>query len=368
MKIGIIAHLKHAIKTPFAGGLEAFTHQITNQLCGRGHEITLFASSSSATAGELYPIITDKNYDNNSGNRIRTPDLSSVYIAEHHAYFQLMTKIDNLGLDIIFNNSLHYVPITMANLLKTPMITVLHTPPFFELKNAIIAGKPTNSIKFVTVSKCNADNWGGYLDECETILNGIDTSKWVYYPSGKQKDYVVWFGRIHPDKGLDLAIKAARLAGIPLKVAGDIADKKYFNQKIEPLLDENTEMLGLLNHEELNELIGEAKVCLVTPVWQEPFGLVVAEALACGTPVAGTNVGALPEVLNDNCGALVSPGDIYGLAKAIETAMQFDRDQIRKHAEANLDIYHMVTKYEELFFSMIKDRHRCNNQILQQAC
>lgn len=349
MRIGIIAHLKHPIKPPFAGGLEAFTYEVANRLTDLGHEVFLFASSSSQTKATLYPILHDGNYDSKTGVRQRHRDLSSEYIAEHHAYYKMMLDIRELGLDIIFNNSLHYVPITMANLASIPMLTVLHTPPFYELKNATKAQKPDNQISYVTVSDANARNWSDYIEDCKVILNGIDLSEWNYYEAGKQQDYAVWFGRIHPDKGLDLAIQAAKLAGLPLKVAGGIGDMRYYRKKIEPLLDDSIDMLGLLGHQELNRVIGQAKVCLVTPVWEEPFGLVVAESLACGTPVAGFKTGALPEVINSDCGMLVSPGNVVGLAEVLHRAALLDRGKIRQYAEENLGIDKMLSQYEYLF-------------------
>ncbi|MFD1257695.1 glycosyltransferase family 4 protein [Mucilaginibacter terrae] len=356
MKIGVIAHLKHPIKAPFAGGLEAFTYEITHRLTQRGHEVVLFASSSSTAGGTLHPILDDISYDASNGMRPKKPDLSSEYIAEHHAYYRMMTEIDALELDVVFNNSLHYVPITMAGVIKTPMVTVLHTPPFYELQLATRAEQRFKNIYYVTVSQSNADNWKEFIPDCPFIYNGIDLAKWTYYPTGTQNNYAVWFGRIHPDKGLDLAIRAAKLAGIPLKVAGGIGDKKYYSEKIEPLLDDNTQMMGLLDHQQLNRLIGEAKVCLITPVWQEPFGLVVAEALACGTPVAGVKAGALPEIVTDEAGFLVEPGNAPGLAVAIRKAMTLDRQKIRNYAEAKLSIEEMLTRYEKFLGSIVTQR------------
>lgn len=353
MKIGVIAHLKHPIKAPFAGGLEAFTYEITHRLTQRGHEVTLFASSSSAAGGKLYPILDDCSYDFRTGMRLKKSDLSSEYIAEHHAYYRMMTEIDAFELDVIFNNSLHYVPVTMAGVIKTPMATVLHTPPFYELQLATRAEQRFKNISYMTVSRSNAENWKEYISDCPFIHNGIDLNKWTFYPEGKQGNYAVWFGRIHPDKGLDTAIQAAKLAGMPLKVAGGIADKKYYSEKIEPVLDANTQMIGLLDHQQLNRLIGEARVCLITPVWQEPFGLVVAESMACGTPVAGVRAGALPEIVTDEGGILVEPGDAPGLAGAMLQASALDRKKIRNYAEANLNIEEMLTRYEKFLESVV---------------
>lgn len=351
MKIGIIAHLKHPIKSPFAGGLEAFTFDICKRLTARGHEVILFASSKSDPSLNVYPILNDDHYDDLTGYREKKPNLSSEYMAEHYAYMNLMQHIDTMGLDLIFNNSLHYVPVTMAGMLSTPFLTVLHTPPFFELKNAVkLAGKNANP-RYITVSQRNAESWLPYTDSCTVIQNGIDLESWTYHPTPIGK-YAIWFGRIHPDKGTHLAIKAAQLAGIPLKIAGTIADDKYFKTEVEPLLHQGAAYLGHKNHDELNVLIGNALVSIITPTWEEPFGLVVAESLACGTPVAGFAIGALPQLVVDDTGVLVPPQDIPALATAITAACKKDRKLCRTHAEDHFAVELMVSAYEDEFKAM----------------
>jgi glycosyltransferase involved in cell wall biosynthesis len=354
MKIGIIAHLKHPIIAPFAGGLEVFTHQITRELQLRGHEVILFASSGTDPELPLVPILSDEHYDTGTGIRIKRKDLPSEYIAEHHAYYQLMTTVDNYQLDILFNNSLHYIPITMANTIKTPVVTVLHTPPFYELGLAIAAERQTPVIDYVTVSAQNADSWSAYLNDCQVIPNGINMEDWQPYRYPSAEEYAVWFGRIHPDKGLHLAIQAAKQAGLKLKVAGGIADPAYYKSQIVPLLDDSIELMGLQDQRSLNELIGGARVCMVTPCWQEPFGLVVAEALACGTPVAGFKMGALPDLVPEETGVLVEFGDIAGLAAALSTAMKLDRMVISNYAREQFDIKIMIERYEQLL-AMVAD-------------
>lgn len=347
MKIGIIAHLKHPIRSPFAGGLEAFTHDICKRLTARGHEVVLFASSKSDTELNLYPILNDDSYDDVTGYREKKPNLSSEYMAEHYAYMELMQHIDTLDLDIIFNNSLHYVPVTMAGIVKTPMLTVLHTPPFFELKNAVRLERTNGNILYATVSARNAENWNSYTSECTVIQNGIDLQSWEFYaePDG---DYGIWFGRIHPDKGTHLAIQAAKIAGMPLKIAGGIADEKYFKTQIEPLLDDKIQYLGHKNHSELNILIGNAIVSLITPTWEEPFGLVIAESLACGTPIAGFAIGSLPYLVTKDTGTLAAPADVEALAAAITQASLKDRALCRNHAKSHFDVEKMINSYEDL--------------------
>ncbi|MFC4211230.1 glycosyltransferase family 4 protein [Pedobacter lithocola] len=353
MKIGIISHLKHPIAAPFAGGLEVFTHQITKLLCERGHDVILFASSNSDASLPVESILSDVDYDKQTGVRIKRKDLPSEYIAEHHAYFTLMTSIDEYELDVIFNNSLHYVPITMANTVQTPVLTVLHTPPFYELELAIRSERKNPVIDYVTVSKQSAQNWQMQIENCSVIANGIVLEDWISYPDNNTDVYAVWFGRIHPDKGLHLAIEACKKAGIKLKVAGAIADQRYYDSKVAPLIDETIEILGLLNHQELNELIGKAQVCLITPCWQEPFGLVVAEAMACGTPIVGFKMGALPELIDEDCGVLVDFADTDALAQAIQSASNLDRKLVAKSA-SRFDIHKMIDKYEQMLENIIK--------------
>ncbi|RZK20911.1 MAG: glycosyltransferase family 4 protein [Pedobacter sp.] len=348
MKIGIISHLKHPICQPFAGGLEAFTYQITKALVAMGHQVILFASESSDVQLPLIPILSDHNYDNQSGTRKKIRDLPSEYIAEHHAYFKLMNELDGYGFDVIFNNSLHYIPITMANTLSTPILTVLHTPPFYELKLAVKAERNAPVVNYCTVSRQSAKNWAGMISDCPVILNGIQINDWSFFPRSASPAYAIWFGRIHPDKGLHHAILAARKAGLPLKVAGGIADQKYYENKIVPLLGQDISLLGLLDHNALNTEIGNASVCLVTPCWQEPFGLVVAEAMACGTPIAGFRIGALPELVTPETGYLVESGNVDELCKAIQQAQKLERQKVRDHALAKFRFGRMAEEYETL--------------------
>ena len=361
MKIGIIAHLKHPIKPPFTGGLEVFTHQITKILVSRGHEVTLFASADSDPELPLCSVLSDVNYDHKTGARRKVRDLPSEYIAEHHAYFKLMTTIDNYGFDVIFNNSLHYIPITMANIIKTPMLTVLHTPPFYELELAIRAEREHGVIDYVTVSQQSALNWQHLIDDCAVITNGIFMNQWEANLKVAGEPYAVWFGRIHPDKGLHLAIEACKKAGIKLKVAGGIADQRYFDTMVAPLLDEHTELLGLMDQPELSLLIRGASVCLITPCWQEPFGLVVVEAMACGTPIAGFKMGALPELVNESCGVLVDFPNTDQLSEAVVKALEIDRNQVALAAR-KFDIHKMADSYQQLLTKV------ANKHSVKQLC
>ena len=355
MKIGIIAHLKYPISKPFMGGLEAFTYDICQRLLARGHDVLLYACAGSDPILNVRPILCEEDYHPITSSQFTSRQLSTEYISTHHAYVEMMQEIDKDELDVIFNNSLNYVPIMMSALVNAPMVTVLHTPPIFELKNAIRREQIYGRIKYVSVSETNAKNWLAYAANCEVIHNGIDLSAWKFHAKN-DGEYIMWFGRIHPDKGLHLAIEASKLAGKKLKIAGAISDQHYYETQILPRIDDSVELLGPCDHKELNELIGNAKVSLITPCWEEPFGLVVAESLACGTPVAGIAKGALPHLLDENTGSLCSGNDTRELADCILAAEQLDRTECRQRAENLFDVEKMADAYEMLFEKLVCDK------------
>lgn len=355
MKIGIIAHLKHPIRAPFMGGLEAFTYNIAKILLSRGHDVTLFASEHSDPALHVRSIMSDLDYDRETLSRFRLHEMSEDFISTHHAYLELMQDIDQEGFDVIFNNSLNYVPITMSTITNTPMVTVLHTPPIFEMKRAAAMERRIGKIQYVSVSKFNALLWKPYINSCRVVNNGIDLKQWSYTEHNDGK-YIVWYGRIHPDKGTHLAIEAAKIAGRPIKIAGSVADRHYFETYVQPLLDEQAVWVQHCTHEELNVLVGNAAVSVITPCWDEPFGLVVAESLACGTPVAGFARGALPSILTESTGALTESCSPIELAKCIQTASLLSRSTCRQYAEQFLSIESMVSSYEELFHELANQK------------
>jgi glycosyltransferase involved in cell wall biosynthesis len=343
MRIGVLTHLKHPVRQPFPGGLEAFTYDVTRGLRELGHEVTLFASSASAPELDVVPILDDSTYQ--LGNR----PLASEYIDEHHAYLRTMLGIDRYGFDVIFNNSLHYVPVTMASLIRTPMLTVLHTPPFFEMTEAL--GNPHGCGWFCTPSAANAQAWAALAPDCEVIANGIDLSFWR--PRGEVGEQVLWFGRLVPDKGAHLAIAAAKLAGVQLRLAGQITDQAWFDAQIAPHLGEQIRYLGHLGRDSLAAELASASAALITPCWEEPFGLVVAEALACGTPVAAFARGALPELLSAATGELAPADDVPALAAALLAARGKSRAACRERAEALWSHAQMLKRYEARLYEVM---------------
>jgi glycosyltransferase involved in cell wall biosynthesis len=184
------------------------------------------------------------------------------------------------------------------------------------------------------------------------IRNGIDLRCWTVGPGGGP---AVWTGRLVPEKGAHLAIEAARRAGVRLLLAGPASDAAYLDRWIRPRLGAGARWLGHLDQAELVRLVGSASVTVVTPDWDEPFGLVVAESLASGTPVAGFARGALPEIVGSGCGVLAPPRDVDGLARAIRAAARLDRRATRAHAERWFDHRRMVSAYEALYRDLVRE-------------
>lgn len=349
MRIAIIAHLKHAIREPFAGGLEMHTHLLATSLRKRGHAVTVFASTKSDPAMGLEAIC-----DETSLLETGTAEANDVtFFREHHAYLRLMSMLRDRRFDVIHNNSLHYLPVSMAETLTTPMVTTLHTPPFCWLESGIRLCKAPN-MRFVAVSDAIRTMWGHVTRIDRTIANGIDLTCFPFRPAPAPEPYLVWYGRIVPEKGLHLAIDAARLAGQRLRIAGPISDPDYFAAMIAPKLGDDVTHVGHLDHAALAELVGGATAFLCTPRWEEPYGLVVAEALACGTPVAAFARGAIPALLDATCGVLAAADDVAALAAAAQRAMALDRTACRERAEAICDAEAMIDDYEALYEAMIE--------------
>ena len=350
LRIALVAAARFPVAEPFAGGLEAHVWALADGLRRRGHAVTLFAGPGSDPRLDVELL------------ELRRPRLSPAALAdvsmtardwldEHHGYLQLMIALAGPragDFDVIHNHSLHHLPIAMAATLRTPIVTTLHTPPTPWLESAIQAGDDC-PVTFVAVSEHTAQSWSHLAPDARVIHNGVDVARRRPGPGGGP---LVWSGRIAPEKGTHLAIEAAVLARRPLRIAGPISDPAYFEAEVRPRLGAGIDYVGHLSHAELDRVVGDASAALVTPCWDEPYGLVVAEALACGTPVCAFARGALPELLPEECGILVEPGDVAGLAAAVAAAPSLSRDAARRHAVRTCSLERMVDRYADLYGSL----------------
>lgn len=342
MRICLIASSAYPVAEPFAGGLEALVHQLARGLAARGHDVSLFAAAGSdprlpvtvLDAAGFRPSVV-------AGRDVNAPP--DRWMAEHHAYLSLMLGLARDGAaryDVVHNHSLHHLPVAMAPMLDVPLLTTLHTPPIPWLESAIAAAPGTAA--FTAVSRWTAQAWAHVVPSVP-VLNGVDTDAWAFGPGGGP---AVWTGRLVREKAPHEAIDAARAAGLPLVLAGPVSDESYFDAEVAPRLGPDVVHVGHLDHRAVARLLGRAAVAVVTPAWDEPYGLVAAEAMACGTPVAAYARGALPELVTEEVGALAMPGDIDGLAAALGRAARCDRRTVRAHAEQRLSATRMILEYE----------------------
>ncbi|MFD5200548.1 glycosyltransferase [Streptomyces sp. NPDC058375] len=349
LRIALIASARHPIAEPFAGGLEAHTWTLSTALRARGHEVAVFAGPGSDPALGVVEMPLRAPRISEGARRDKSM-VAVLWLEEHHAYLQLMLDLSREPgrYDVVHNNSLHYLPVAMAPALSAPVVTTLHTPPTPWIESAIQAA-PHCPVHFSAVSDHTAAAWRHVVPAATVVRNGIDTRRWHPGSGGEE---LVWSGRIVPEKGTHLAIEAAKLSGRGLRIAGPVGDSEYFEACIRPQLNRTITYTGHLHQPDLCELVGSSAAAVVTPCWDEPYGLVVAEALACGTPVCGFARGALPEIITQDCGRLATPGDCAELAKVVEPTIGLSRADARRHAEAFCSMDVMTRSYERFYRSV----------------
>ena len=321
MRIALLAHLRHPIAPPFAGGLEAYTWNLADGLTARGHAVVLFASGDSDPRHTLDPVIPlhqERRFPGleHRGDAGLTAHLDAGYAAA-------CDRIAAGGFDVLHNTSLSRLPLEPRRLAATPTVTALHVPPYDALRWFVhTSALPGHRI--TATSQAHLKAWWpeGAPPEASVVHNGIDPAAWPYAPRGDGS--AVWCGRVAAVKGTHHAIAAARRAGLPLTLFGPIEEPEYWAAQIAPVLGGAIRYGGHLAGPALAAEIGRASVFLFTPCWDEPFGLAAIEAMACGLPVAGFARGAVPEIVGE-AGCLVRGGDAVALAGAVIDALAIPR-------------------------------------------
>lgn len=326
MKIAILAPIAWRTPPEKYGPWEQVASNIAEGMVKKGLDVTLFATGNSRTAGKLEYVSKTAYAEDNSLDPKVWECLHISNVMERAAEF-----------DIIHNN-FDFLPLTYSRLIDTPMVTTIHG---FSSQQIIPVYKKYNSNShYVSIS--NSDR-SPELDYTATVYNGIDRKNFTF--NEKSKDYLLFFGRIHPHKGAYEAIQIAKKAKKKLIISGLIQDQAYFNEKVKPFINDNDIVyVGNSGPKQRDKLLGEA-IALLHPIsFDEPFGLSVAEAMFCGTPVVAFNRGSMPELIEDNkTGYLVN--SIDDAVNAIGMINSIDRKYCRQWAISNFSLEKMTDGY-----------------------
>jgi len=288
MKVAILAPVAWRTPPRHYGPWEQVASNIAEGMVQRGVDITLFATGDSVTAGKLQSIC-QQGYEEDRSQDAKV--LECLHISN------LMEQADQF--DLVHNN-FDFLPLTYSALVKTPFITTIHG---FSSPRIIPVYKKYNKRgHYVSIS--NADR-SPELNYLATVYNGLDPQNFTF--NDEPDDYLLYLGRIHPHKGTAESIEIAKRSGRKLIIAGIVQDEQYFKQKVEPFLNDQITYIGSAGPEKRDELLRNAYALLHPISFDEPFGLSVAEAMLCGTPVIAFNRGAMPELIkNRETGFLVN--------------------------------------------------------------
>lgn len=298
----------------------------------RGHEVTLFASADSRTRAALHAIVPRPS----SEDRHLDPKVwEALHISE------AMERAAEF--DLIHNHH-DFLPLTYSRLIRTPMITTIHG---FSLQQYRLVYRKYLDSFFVSISDADRDP---YLPYVATVYNGIALDAFTFSPD--PGDYLAFVGRVHPDKGVHLAIEVARASGLRLVIAGIIQDHAYFDQAIRPHLGPQIEFVGPVGPRARDDLFRGALATLHLTTIPERFGLAMVESMACGTPVIGTDLGSVREVVADGETGFVVP-DVQGAIAACGPVAGLDRSRCRARVERLFSLDTMTDAYLAVYRQVV---------------
>jgi glycosyltransferase involved in cell wall biosynthesis len=335
MRIAQVAPLFESVPPKTYGGTERVVSWLTEELVRLGHEVTLFASGDSMTTAELVPC---------SPESLRLSSGSMDHLAHHVAMLERVAQRKN-DFDLVHFHIdyLHY-PVSVRE--RYVSVSTLHGR--LDIPDLVPLYEAYPNVPVVSISNAQREplpnlNWQG------TVYHGFPPE--TYKPSFESGKYLAFLGRTSPEKGLDRAIEIASRVGMPLKVAAKIdkADQEYFDTCVKPLLNsDNVEFLGEIGYPEKNRFLADATALLFPVAWPEPFGIVMIEAMACGTPVIAYPFGSIPEVIQDGVNGYIVP-DIESAVSAVRDAMKLDRKKIRKSFEQRFTASRMTQDYLKIY-------------------
>jgi glycosyltransferase involved in cell wall biosynthesis len=341
MRIAQISPLFEAVPPKLYGGTERVVYSLTEELVAMGHDVTLFASGDSVTSARLAPMRDQALRLDPS-----VKDWVAIYYRMVEMIYRRKDEFDVLHFHI------DYFPLSLFSRQKTPYLTTIHgrldLPEFVETYSTF-AEAPFVSISDSQRAPIPDLNW------VRTVLHGMPAN--LLTPQPVKQEYAAFLGRVSPEKGLDQAIQIAGRAGMKLKIAAkvDNADKEYYDSKIKPLIqgNSNVEFIGEINDAQKPAFLSGAHALIFPIRWPEPFGLVMIEAMACGTPVVAFNHGSVPEVIdpgvtgfivNDIDEAVAAAGKVHTLDRARVRATFDRRFTARRMAQDYVDLYETLAQ------------------------
>jgi glycosyltransferase involved in cell wall biosynthesis len=343
MKIAQVAPLAEAVPPKFYGGTERVVAYLTDALVELGHEVTLFASGDSGTKATLAP---------------SWPRALRLDPSVHDHFAPLFMQLEQVArraheFDVIHSH-LDYFGYPTLSLLGMPAVTTLHGR--LDLPELIPLYDQYGDMPVVSISDAQRQPLPN-AHYVQTIHHGLPQN---LLQKGAGGEYLAFLGRISPEKAPDAAIRIAARAGMPLKIAAkvDKVDQEYFKTKIEPLLaGANVEFIGEIGEHQKSEFLGNAAALLFPIAWREPFGLVMIEAMACGTPVLAFKNGSVPEVLEDGVTGYIVNNESEACER-LRHIRKMDRNRIRAEFDCRFTAQHMAQNYLKLYSRLIKGRRR----------
>lgn len=342
MKIAQAAPLVESVPPKYYGGTERIVSYLTEELVAMGHDVTLFASGDSVTKARLQPMC-DRS--------LRLDHMGIDQIVHHVLMVERIAQV--AGEFDIIHSHIDYFFYSMLRRLATPSVTTLHGS--LGIDDLASMYREFSELPLVSISDAQRGpvpwvNWRA------TVQHGLPADLYTLREGAGQ--YLAFLGRISPEKRVDLAIEVAERVGMKLKIAAkvDNKDREYFETVVQPLLDNPLiEFVGEIGDDQKNEFLGNAAALVFLIDWSEPFGLVMIESMACGTPVIARPMGSVPEVLDHGVtGFLVN--DVEGAAKAVDRLDGFDRRRCREVFDRRFTARRMAEDYARIYEALTRQR------------
>jgi glycosyltransferase involved in cell wall biosynthesis len=330
MRVAMLSSISWRTPPRAYGPWELVTSLLTEALVARGVDVTLFATLDSATSGRLEGVVP-RGYSED-------PSLDAKVCEALH----IANLFERAGEFDLIHNQADFMPLIFARMVETPIVTTIHG--FSSPRILPVYERYDGRVHYVSISDSDR---AASLTYAATIHHGIEVEEFPFEPDGG-KD-LLFFGRIHPDKGAGEAIRAARAAGRKLILCGLVQDEGYHQREVAPFIDGDTvDYRGVVGGRERFELLGRSRALLHLIGFDEPFGLSVVEAMACGTPVIAYRRGSMPELIEDGrTGFLVDSFD--EAVAAIERLGEIDRKACRRAVEERFSVDRMADEYLALY-------------------